>query len=54
VPNSQGCRIGSLGAKNQEFGSFEKQLVQNFYLAIWVLFGSFANFIVPQNFLGEE
>jgi len=38
---SQGCQIGSFGAKNQKFGSFEKKLAPEFlfgYLATFWLF----------------
>jgi len=47
----QGCQIGSFGAKNQKFGSFEKQLAPKF------LFGYFLALLqhfIPQIFLGEE
>jgi len=42
--SSQGCQIGSFGAKNQEFGSFEKQLAPTF------LFGYFLAFLQPFSF----
>jgi len=50
----QGCQIGSFGAKNQKFGSFEKQLAPKFLFGYLVIFGLLCNFFVPQIFLGEE
>ena len=34
----QGCQIGSFGAKNQKFGSFEKQLAPKFLFGYFWLF----------------
>jgi len=49
-----GCQIGSFGAKNQKFGSFEKQSGPKFYLAIWLLFSSFATFSFHKFFLEKS
>jgi len=50
----QGCQIDSFGAKNQKFGSFEKQLAPKFLFGYLAAFGLFCNFFIPQIFLGEE
>ena len=50
----QGCQIDSFGAKNQKFGSFEKQLAQKFLFGYLATFWLFCNFFVPQIFHGEE
>jgi len=50
----QGCQIGSFGAKNQKFGSFRGAWLQNFYLAVWLLFRSFATFSFHRFFLAKS
>jgi len=50
----QGCQIGSFGAKNQTFGSFEKHLAPKFLFGCLANFWLFCNYFVPQIFLGKK
>jgi len=50
----QGCQIGSFEAKNQKFGSFEKQLAPKFLFGYLITFWLFCNFSFQTFFLEKS
>jgi len=50
----QGCQIGSFGAQNQTFGSFEKQLAPKFLFGYLATFWLFCNISFHKFFLEKS